>query len=42
VKWRAIKFASDLADGNAAEQWNDSLEIANQKINEVLDTALDL
>jgi adenosylhomocysteine nucleosidase len=42
VKWRAIKFASDLADGNATEQWNDSLEVANQKINEVLDGALDL
>ena len=42
VKWRAIKFASDLADGSAAEQWNDSLEVADQKINEVMDAALDL
>jgi adenosylhomocysteine nucleosidase len=41
VTWRAIKFASDLADGSAAEQWNDSLEVANEKINEVLDAALD-
>jgi adenosylhomocysteine nucleosidase len=42
VKWRAVKFASDLADGNAAEQWSDSLEVANQKINEILDTASEL
>lgn len=41
VKWRAIKFASDLADGNAAEQWNDSLAIANQKVNEMLEIALE-
>lgn len=42
VKWRAIKFASDLADGSAAEQWNDLLEVADQKINEEMDSALDL
>ena len=40
VKWRAIKFASDLADGNAVEHWNASLEIANDRINEMMDIAL--
>jgi len=25
VEWKSIKFASDLADENAAEHWNDSL-----------------
>lgn len=42
VKWRAVKFASDLADGNAAEQWNDSLEVSNQKLADILDAALEL
>lgn len=42
VKWRALKFASDPTAGNTAEQWNDSLEVVNQKINEVLDAALGL
>jgi adenosylhomocysteine nucleosidase len=40
VRWRAIKLASDLADGNAVEHWNASLEVANEKINQMVDTAL--
>ena len=40
VEWKAIKFASDLADENAAVHWNDSLEKANQKISEMIELAL--
>ena len=40
VQWRAIKFASDLADENAAVSWNDSLSNANRKIGEMMDQAL--
>lgn len=40
VEWKSIKFASDLADENAAEHWNDSLEKANQKISEMIELAL--
>ena len=40
VEWKSIKFASDLADENAAEHWNDSLEIANLKISEMIQIAL--
>jgi adenosylhomocysteine nucleosidase len=40
VKWRAIKFASDLADGSAMEHWTTSLAVANEKINEMMDIAL--
>ena len=39
VDWKSIKFASDLADENAAEHWNDSLEKANQKISEMIELA---
>ena len=39
VEWKSIKFASDLADENAAKQWNDSLEKANQKINDMIELA---
>ena len=39
VEWKSIKFASDLADENAAQHWNDSLEKANQKINEMIELA---
>jgi adenosylhomocysteine nucleosidase len=39
VEWKSIKFASDLADENAAEHWNDSVEKANQKINELIELA---
>ena len=39
VEWKSIKFASDLADENAAEHWNDSLEKANQKISEMIELA---
>jgi adenosylhomocysteine nucleosidase len=42
VKWRSIKYASDLADGNAVEHWNASLEVVNEKINETMDIALQL
>ena len=37
VEWKSIKFASDLADENAAEHWNVSLEKANQKISEMIE-----
>jgi adenosylhomocysteine nucleosidase len=39
IEWKSIKFASDLADENAAEHWNDSLEKANQKISEMIELA---
>jgi len=39
VEWKSIKFASDLADENAAEHWNYSLEKANQKISEMIELA---
>ena len=39
VEWKSIKFASDLADENAAEHWNNSLEKANQKISEMIELA---
>jgi adenosylhomocysteine nucleosidase len=40
VKWRAIKFASDLANEDAAEHWNDSLSSANSRISEMIEQAL--
>lgn len=40
VQWRSIKFASDLADENAAEHWNHTLANANEKINEMIEQAL--
>jgi adenosylhomocysteine nucleosidase len=40
VEWKSIKFASDLADENAADHWNDSLEKANLKISEMIQLAL--
>jgi len=40
IDWKSIKFASDLADENAAEHWNDSLEKANLKISEMIELAL--
>ena len=40
VEWKSIKFASDLADENAAKHWSDSLEKANLKISEMLELAL--
>jgi adenosylhomocysteine nucleosidase len=39
VEWKSIKFASDLADENAAAHWNDSLEKANEKISEMIELA---
>ena len=39
VEWKLIKFASDLADENAAENWNDALEKANQKISKMIELA---
>lgn len=39
VEWKSIKFASDLADGNAAEQWNDSLGKADLRISEMIELA---
>ena len=40
VRWKSIKFASDLADENAAEHWNDSLEKAELGISEMIDQAI--
>ena len=40
IEWKSIKFASDLADENAAVHWNDSLEKANSKISEMIQLAL--
>jgi adenosylhomocysteine nucleosidase len=40
VEWKSIKFASDFADENAANDWKDSLEISNNKIRELLEQAL--
>lgn len=39
VEWKSIKFASDLADENAAEHWKESLKIANQNISEMIELA---
>lgn len=39
--WRAIKFASDLANEDAAEHWNDSLSSSNSRISEMISQALD-
>lgn len=40
VEWKSIKFASDLADENAAKHWSDSLVKANLKISEMIESAL--
>lgn len=29
IEWKSIKFVTDLTDGNAAEQWNNSLRKAD-------------
>jgi adenosylhomocysteine nucleosidase len=40
VKWRAIKFASDLANEDAAKSWSESLESSNSRISEMIDKAV--
>lgn len=40
VKWRAIKFASDLANDNAAIDWENSIEIANEEILKKIEIAI--
>ena len=40
AKWRSIKFASDLADENAAETWNFNLRETNTKIAEMIEEAI--
>jgi adenosylhomocysteine nucleosidase len=40
VKWRAIKFASDLANNDAAFDWKDSIKKANQEILQKIDIAI--
>lgn len=40
IEWKSIKFASDLADENAAEHWNNSLEDASLKIREMVELAV--
>jgi adenosylhomocysteine nucleosidase len=40
VEWKSIKFASDLADENAAQHWNDALEKTNLKVSEMIELAL--
>jgi adenosylhomocysteine nucleosidase len=40
VPWRAIKFASDMADGNSAAQWKDSLKESNFKISRAIESAI--
>jgi adenosylhomocysteine nucleosidase len=35
IPWRALKFASDSADENAVNSWQESLEKSQQKISEV-------
>ena len=37
IEWKAIKFASDLADENAALKWNHSLRESDRKIAEMID-----
>jgi adenosylhomocysteine nucleosidase len=31
VKWRSIKFATDLADANAARDWHQSIDVAQKR-----------
>ena len=40
VEWKSIKYASDLADENAANDWEAALEISNHRINELLERAI--
>ena len=40
IEWKSIKYASDLADENAAKHWEEALEIANQKISELVELAI--
>ena len=37
IEWKSIKFASDLADENAASQWKYSLKESDLKITEMID-----
>lgn len=40
IEWKSIKFASDLADENAAVRWNYSLNETDMKISELLGDAI--
>jgi adenosylhomocysteine nucleosidase len=42
VQWKSIKFASDLADVNAANDWTESLKNTDDKISEMIETAFSL
>lgn len=39
IEWKSIKFASDLADGNAAKHWSDSLGKTDLRISEMIELA---
>lgn len=39
IEWKSIKFATDLADANAAKHWNQSIEKSDKKINEMIEIA---
>ncbi len=39
IEWKSIKFASDLADANAAKHWNQSIEKSDKKISEMIEIA---
>jgi adenosylhomocysteine nucleosidase len=40
IEWRSIKFASDLADKDASEFWNESLKESNAKIGQMIEMAI--
>ena len=39
IEWKSIKFASDLADVNAAKHWNQSIKKSDKKISEMIEIA---
>ena len=41
VPWRSIKFASDMANGNSALQWRDSLKNSHIKISEEIEKVIE-
>lgn len=40
IPWRSIKFASDMADGNSAMQWKDSLKDSHLRISQAIEDAI--
>ena len=42
IPWRSIKFASDMANGNSALQWRDSLKESNFRISQAIEEAIQI